>query len=142
VEEEKIMSDNRCAFSSPLISEQYVCHYGEQVVRRGGTEVACQHEAACSRCEAVFEWLKQVCLPAFGVEDDLTSMPHSVLQKIQYGSLLGLQERLDGDPVERVDIDGLLNRASEQYGGVDSLPYADLVDTITVYKLKRRQHRR
>lgn len=136
------MSDNRCAFSSPLVSEQYVCHYGDQVVRRGGTEVACQDEAACSRCEAVFEWLKQVSLPAFEVEDDLTSMPHSVLQKIQYGSLLGLQEMLGGVPEERVDIDGLLNRAEEQYSGIDSLPYTDLVDTITAYKLKRRQHRR
>lgn len=136
------MPDNRCAFSSPLIAEQYVCRLGEQVVRRGGTEVACQNESACSRCEAVFEWLKQVSLPAFGVEDDLTSMPHSVIQKIQFGSLGGLQNLLGIDPGERVDIDRLLNQAADQYGGIDSLPYAGLVDTITAYQLKRRQHRR
>ncbi|NIQ11780.1 MAG: hypothetical protein GWO23_19980, partial [Gammaproteobacteria bacterium] len=74
------MAVNRCSFSSPLVTEQYVCTHGEQVVRRGGTEVACRDDAACSRCEAVFEWLKQVALPVFEVEDDLTSMPHSVLQ--------------------------------------------------------------
>lgn len=136
------MSVNRCAFSSPQIAEQYVCHFGEQVVRRGGTEVACRDEAACSRCEAVFEWLKQVCLPGFGVEDDLTSMPHSVLQKIQFGSLQGLRELLHVDPEKRVDIDQLLNQASDHYDGIDGLPYAGLVDTITAYQLKRRQHRR
>ncbi len=136
------MSVNRCAFSSPLVTEQYLCHYGEQVVRRGGTEVACRNEAACSRCEAVFEWLKQVSLPAFGVEDDLTSMPHSVIQKIQFGSLSGLQSMLDSKPDGRMDIDELLNLAAEQYGGIDSLPYNQLVDTITSYQLKRRQHRR
>lgn len=136
------MSDNRCAFSSPLIAEQYACHFGEQVVRRGGTEVACCDAAACSRCEAVFEWLKQVSLPAFGVEDDLTSMPHSVIQKIQFGSLNGLQQLLGIEPAERVDIDQLLNRAADQYGGIDSLPYTGLIDTITAYQLKRRQHRR
>ncbi len=136
------MSDNRCAFSSPLIAEQYTCHFGEQVVRRGGTEVACRDAAACSRCEAVFEWLKQVSLPVFGVEDDLTSMPHSVIQKIQFGSLSGLQNQMGIEPAQRVDIDHLLDQAAEQYGGIDSLPYAGLVDTITTYQLKRRQHRR
>jgi len=136
------MSDNRCAFSSPLIAEQYVCRLGEKVVRRGGTEVACQDEAACSRCEAVFEWLKQVSLPVFGVEDDLNSMPHSVIQKIQFGSLSGLQNLLGIAPGQRVDIDSLLNQAADRFGGIDSLPYAGLVDTITAYQLKRRQHRR
>jgi len=137
-----IMSENRCAFSAPQIAEQYVCRLGQQVVRRGGTEVACSDNGACSRCEAVLEWLKQVSLPVFGVEDDLTSMPHSVLQKIQFGSLAGLQELLGSEPDERVDIDALLARAEEQYGGIDSLPYTDLVETITHYQLKRRQHRR
>jgi hypothetical protein len=136
------LSVNRCAFSSPLVTEQYACHFGEQVVRRGGTEVACSDEAACSRCEAVFEWLKQVSLPAFGVEDDLASMPHSVIQKIQFGSLSGLQELLGNAPCEHMDIDELLNQAADRYGGIDSLPYSELVDTITAYQLKRRQHRR
>ncbi|MFO8024890.1 hypothetical protein [Thiohalophilus sp.] len=136
------MSDNRCAFSSPLIAEQYVCHFGQQVVRRGGAEVACCDATACSRCESVFERLKQVTLPVFGVDDDLTSMPHSVIQKIQFGGLSGLQHQSGIEPAEHVDIDHLLNQVAEQYGGIDSLPYSGLVDTITAYQLKRRQHRR
>lgn len=136
------MPVNRCSFSSPLVTEQYVCTHGEQVVRRGGTEVACRDEAACSRCEAVFEWLKQVTLPAFNVEDDLTSMPHSVLQKIQFGSLAGLRQLLDIKPGERPDIHELLNQAAERYGGIDALPYSELAETISHYKLKRRHERR
>ena len=135
------MPANRCSFSSPLVAEQYTCSQGEQVVRRGGTEVACCDEAACSRCEAVFEWLKQVSLPAFGVEDDLTSMPHSVLQKIQFGSLEGLRHYLGDDMTQRADIHDLLSRAADRYDGIDGLPYAELVDTITGYKLKRRHGR-
>ncbi len=135
------MAVNRCSFSSPLVTEQYVCMHGEKVVRRGGTEVACRDEAACSRCEAVFEWLKQVALPAFEVEDDLTSMPHSVLQKIQFGSLAGLQQLLAIEPGERSDIHELLNQAAEHYNGIDALPYSELVETIYHYKLKRRHER-
>lgn len=136
------MPANRCSFSSPLVTEQYVCSQGEQVVRRGGTEVACRDEAACSRCEAVFEWLKQVSLPAFNVEDDLTAMPHSVLQKIQFGSLAGLREHLDVKPSERSDIDRLLNQAAEHYGDIDALPYTELVENIVGYKLRRRHENR
>lgn len=132
---------NHCAFASPLVTEQYTCHLAQQVVRRGGTEVACQDNAACARCEAVFEWLKQVCLPEFEVEDDLTRMPHSILQKIQFGSLAGLQVLLQYAQPDSVDIDQLLNQAADKFGGVDALPYRELVETITHYQLKRR-HRR
>lgn len=37
-------------------------------------------------------------MPVFGVEDDLLSMPHSALVKIQTGGLLGLQRLLTDAP--------------------------------------------
>ena len=89
------MEAYKCAFSNTLITKQFGCEKGEQVTRRGGPDVACTSEEAHLRCEKLFQQMKAAALPAFGVEDDLLSMPHSVLVKIQIGGLLGLQRLLE-----------------------------------------------
>lgn len=111
------------------------------VVRRGGPEVACTSEIGHARCESLFQQMKQAALPVFGVEDDLLSMPHSVLIKIQHGGLLGLQRIMNEAPVAAstvADINALCERAAGRYQDVASIPYQTFVQDMTAYKLKRR----
>jgi len=138
VEDEK---SHKCAFSVTQITGQFACEMGQQVTRRGGPDVACTSEAAHQQCARLFQRMKDVALPAFGVEDDLLSMPHSVLVKIQFGGLLGLQRLLDGSAasVEVKNIDGLIGRALEQYGSLEAIPCTAFVEDMTSYKLKRRR---
>jgi hypothetical protein len=115
---------------------------GQQVTRRGGPDVACTSEAAHQQCARLFQRMKDVALPGFGVEDDLLSMPHSVLVKIQFGGLLGLQRLLDGSAAvsaEVKNIDGLIGRALKQYGNLEAIPCTAIVEDMTSYKLKRRR---
>ena len=93
------MEEYKCAFSNTLVTGQFGCEKAEQVTRRGGPDVVCSSDKAHQQCEKLFQRMKQAALPAFGVEDDLLSMPHSVLVKIQFGGLLGLQ-RLQGNGTE------------------------------------------
>jgi len=130
----------KCAFNSTLLSEQFGCAHALAVVRRGGPDVACHSEPAHTRCEQVFQHLKQAALPAFGVEDDLLSMPHSVLVKIQFGGLLGLQRQVEPSAGAEVkDIDALLARTQEKYPDLAALEYSALAAGITAYQLKRRR---
>jgi hypothetical protein len=134
--------ENMCPFGSTLVTETCECVHAEQVVRRGGAEIVCQDDAAYSRCTDLFQHLKQMILPEFGVEDDLTSMPHSVLQKIKFGGLLGLQTLLTGQAGDKVaNVANLLDEVEAKYGTLDSLPDGELVTYITEYKLKRRRCR-
>ena len=86
--------------------------------------------------------MKQAALPAFGVEDDLLSMPHSVLVKIQFGGLLGLQ-RLQVDSTDDSavvkNIHGLVGQAIGKHGGLDAIPCQAFVEEMISYKLKRRR---
>jgi len=83
-----------------------------------------------------------VALPEFEVEDDLTTMPHSVLQKIQFGGLTGLQTLLTEQTEDKItNVAKLVEAVEMKYGNLDSLPYAELVHFITEYKLKRRHDR-
>ena len=135
------MSEYKCPYSDTLVSTQFACVLATPVVRRGGAEVACATAAAHARCGALFQHMKQAALPAFGVQDDLLSMPHSVLIKIQHGGLLGLQRVMDnasavGQTV--TNIHDLVERAQHRYGDHASLPYSEFVQDITAYKLRRR----
>jgi len=136
------MEEYKCAFSNTLVTNQYGCAKGVQVTRRSGPDIACTSAEAHQRCERLFQKMKEAALPAFGVEDDLLSMPHSVLVKIQYGGLLGLQRLLDNGaaaPAAVGDIHDLVDRAIERHGGVDAIPCQAFVEDMTSYKLKRRQ---
>jgi hypothetical protein len=134
------MDEHKCAFSNTLITNQFGCDKAEQVTRRGGPDIACTSGAAHQRCEKLFQQMKAAALPAFGVEDDLLSMPHSVLVKIQFGGLLGLQRLLDGaaGSGDVKNIHALVDQTIGKYDNLDSVPYPALVQDMTSYKLRRR----
>ena len=132
----------KCPFAAALVTELAACRHAEQVVRRGGSEYDCGSQPDQQACQGLFDRLKSAALPAFGVEDDLASMPHSVLVKVQCGGLAGLAglTRQAGDRIE--DIAALRDRALDRFGGIDGLPVADLVECITAFRAERRGRRR
>jgi hypothetical protein len=138
------MTDLICPFSATLARNDFSCARATQVIRRGGAEFACQSQTAHTRCRQLFEHCKQAVLPKLGVEDDLTMMPQSVLVKIQFGGLLGLQRSIPGQPPEATrvdDIDALIAAAAGHFAGIESIPYDLLVDDIIAWKLPRRRER-
>jgi hypothetical protein len=136
------MTEHKCPFSAPLVTRQFGCASSQEVIHRGGTEINCTDAVAHARCDRLFQRMKAAALPAFGVEDDLLSMPHSVLVKIQYGGLLGLQRllRAASQVGERIDdIQTLVAEASLRFS--DAVPCALLVDDITAFKPRARRGR-
>lgn len=134
--------ENKCPFAAPITSGRAACRFAREVVRRGGSEYDCNEPGAHQRCVDAHAHLKAVGLEAFDVEDDLASMPHSILVKIQSGGLAGLQ-RLLGEgcgPIE--DIDSLVDRGLQHFGGLDSVPFGQLAFDMTEHKLERRTRRR
>ena len=136
------MEEYKCAFSNTLVTNQFGCEKGEPVTRRGGPDIACTSAEAHQRCEKLFQCLKKAALPAFGVEDDLLTMPHSVVVKIQHGGLLGLlrlTEKGAAASGEITNIDALVRDAVEKFGNLDAIPCQAFVEDMTSYKLKRRR---
>lgn len=134
------MVQDKCIFGGTMASGQFGCEMARSVVRRGGVEFDCAAPAAHVHCAALFERLKTVALPAFGVEDDLLSMPHSVQIKIQLGGLLGLKRLLQEETPDQQlpDIYGFVGRVLRKYGGPDDVPCGDVAQDMINCKLKRR----
>ena len=136
------MAQHKCAFSHTLLQEQFRCENAKPITRREGPDVCCTSATAYTQCAALLQRMKEAALPAFGVSDDPLQMPHSVLVKIQFGGLLGLQRLVDGVTEQRVDnIHALVERSTSRYGQLTALPYPDLTSHMTGYKIKRRRGR-
>lgn len=136
------MQDLICPFSATLVKDDFGCHQTSKIIRRGGSEIACNRADAHQRCTVLFQRLKDTALPAFGVEDDLLKVPHGVLVKIQFGGLLGLQ-RISSNSETAAngiqDIDALLESSIRTYGSADGIPFSSICEDMTTYKLTRRR---
>ncbi len=140
------MIDCKCSFSITLIKEDFSCEQAQPVARRAGPDTACASKSGSQRCQQVYAELKAVGLSAFDAEDDLLKTPASVFSKIQFGGLLGIANMLatDDDSVQSkiVSVDNifqLLERAVVRYESVNNIPYTELVDAMTKFKIKRKR---
>jgi hypothetical protein len=139
------MSDLMCPFSTPLIAEDFACPHAEPVIRRGGTEIACSSETARMRCAGLHQAIKAEALADHDYADDLTQVPHSLLVRIQYGGLLGLQRILAeggraGAGIQ--DIDGLVEAALAHFGSLSDIPCGAICADINACKLPGRRGRK
>ncbi len=138
------MIDCKCSFSITLIKDDFACEQAQLVTRRGGPDIACSSEKASERCKKFFAEFKVVGLPAFDAEDDLLKTPASIFTKIQFGGLLGLAKVIVEDEAEikKVDnINQLLKQSVALYESLNNIPYAELVGTMTEFKIKRNKKR-
>lgn len=148
----------KCPFAAPITVGRAGCRHAVEVVRRGGSEYDCASAADRAVCVEVFSALKRQGLEAFGVEDDLSSMPHSVLVKIQTGGLDGLRRLLREAPsggsgaedaresepgsADEADIAALIKAAADAYGGVSAIPFEKTASDMLACRLERRGRRR
>jgi hypothetical protein len=135
----------RCPFRQTLITGEFGCRHALAVTRREGPDVGCSSDAASRRCSELFERLKAVALPASDDGDAPSDVPHSALVKVQHGGLLGLQRLLaprSGSSSGRVDdVDRLLEQVLLHYGGLEAIPYAEVLPDVEQYKIRRRRAR-
>ena len=133
----------KCPFRAPVMTRSFACQYAEEITRREGPDIACGSSEANEKCSEFFKQLKTRALDHMGHEDDLTTLPASALQKIQFGGLLGLQSQIDSAaPSDHVEnIVELVEKAMLEYGGIEKFPFDSCVDSIVAYKLKRRRDR-
>jgi hypothetical protein len=135
------MPDLLCPFSAPLVRNDFGCNCAREIVRRGGAEIACEQSAAHALCSELHASIRRSALAAMDLEDDLLTLPHNVLVKIQYGGVLGLHSLTTGGPPPdgRVDdIAALVSTAVQTFQRLDNIPLDDINETIIAYKTRRR----
>jgi hypothetical protein len=135
----------RCPFQTAIIAQDFACSLGESVTARNTPEIHCRSVQALGVCSRLYEHLKKVGLPAFGMDDDLARTPHNIYQRIQYGGLLGLQAQsgvASPGEVRIEDLHRLVSLATAGGTRIDALDYASLVPHMQEQQGRRRRERR
>jgi len=133
----------KCPFRATIMTRTFGCEYAEEITRREGPDIACNSNPANRQCVDFFSRLKTDALAELGYEDDLPTMPASVLQQIQFGGLLGLNDAVQGSSGSETvaNIFQLMEQAKQKYHQLEDFPYEDCIAAIKACKLKRRRDR-
>lgn len=138
-EQEEVL---KCPFRATIMTRSFGCAHAEEITRREGPDIACNSASSNALCQEFFNMLKIPALDELGYEDDLTTMPASVMQKIQFGGLLGLQQALSNIDKDSIDnVAQLMDDAYQQFGGVGDFPFDACIESIKNFKLRTRRGR-
>ncbi|MBI5110266.1 MAG: hypothetical protein HZA62_16135 [Rhodocyclales bacterium] len=127
-----------CVFERALLARHAVCELAasHQIAER--ETVACSQAAAHADCTRLAEMLRAKSAFALGVTDTHGILPHAMLMKIQCGGLDGMKRVFDPDALA-ANVRRLLRLAQDQCGGLESLPFSEIVKGVAAWKGRRRR---
>ncbi len=134
------MLDDVCVFAMTQIGNEFACQNAQRVTRRNGPDIVCCDEPAHQQCTDIYDYLKRIGLDEFGLEDDLTQVPHGTWAKIQFGGLMGLESIHAGHDVSCVgNITHTIQCIKRQYASLDEVPREQVLTAMRTYRIRRRK---
>ncbi len=129
-----------CIFAKAILRRCCACSRSQKLFIAEREAVACKSPGGRQRCEEVLEVLRDKATFALKLSHIDSPLPHAKELKVQCGGMLGLEASLTQQVSEVVgDIHQLLEKAFAQYGAAETLPYTEVVRTITAYQSRKKR---
>lgn len=136
------INDLPCVFQKAVLTRTCACDRAHRFCLAEREGVACTSPAAHDRCADFLHLLRENARFAVGVAAVGGAMAHGKEMKLQCGGLRGLQRALLAVEGNVDDIHGLLDRGQAQFGSLDALPYAAIIQGVAEFKNRRRSRHR
>lgn len=132
------LNQHPCQFEKAVLSSRCACSKAQRLNLAEREAVVCTLQAARLRCQALLDALHQNARFALKQAHQPDAMPHGKEMKVQCGGLQGLQAALFPESGEGVgDIAGLVEQAVARFGGLEHLPYQEIVRAIAHYQVRK-----
>jgi len=132
----------KCPFEMAILGPQCGCEKSTQFSVAEQMSVACTSDIARNNCQTLLTLMRDRARFALKVTDTSGVLPFGKEMRVMIGGLLGLQRVLfpeDSPNNNKVEnIYALVNRAQACHGSLESLPYQEVVKSITRYQGRRR----
>ena len=132
----------KCPFEMAILSTHCGCEKAAPFSVAEQMGVACTSDIARNNCQTLLALMRERARFALKVTDTSEGLPFGKEMRVMIGGLLGLQSLLlsEGSPGhDKVEsINALVNRAQACHGSLESLPYQEIVKSITRYQGRRR----
>ena len=128
-----------CVFEKAVLHQCCKCHRAKHFNLAERIGVACTSAPSQQRCRNFLQIMRRksvftLQLPA----PESSPLPHAKEIKIQCGGAIGIQNLLqNSEGSSERDIDMLLDRALENYRGLEALPYDQIVRSVSGYEARK-----
>lgn len=130
-----------CPFEKAALNCQWPCHQAQRVNIAERVAVNCKEAEAHGDCVRLISLLRRNAAFALKLTHPDEVLPHAKDVKVQCGGLLGLQEALRDKPAGTLlqeDIRAMVQEAGERFGGLEELPYSEIVRGVAGYQTRKR----
>jgi hypothetical protein len=125
-----------CPFEKTILTHCAACSEAEKHNIAEREVVSCNSSLAHDRCDRLRELLRKNFVFALGKLHIDGPLPHAQEMRMQCGGMRGIQFLLDGgDEVNNVS--ELLAMAVKKYGGLEDLPFSEIVQRAKGYYKSR-----
>lgn len=140
---ESTVNDQPCIFSKAVLRRCSACSRAQKLFIAEREVVACLSPGARQRCEELLSLIHNNARFALHMTHSEESLPHGKEIKVQCGGIEGIHQLLHPEEnivAEEDDIQALVSEAIKHYGSLESLPYTELVKSISHFQ-SRKQNR-
>lgn len=141
------VNQRACVYEKSILTNQCNCTAAQRFCIAEREGVSCASATGHDRCAALLATLRERARFALRTDRDRDQplLPHGKAIRIQVGGLRGLYLALHpGAPTPPTieDVDGLLRDASARFGGLQGLPYSEMMQQVAAYQGRQRRRRR
>lgn len=130
-----------CPFEKAILICRCACSEAKRINIAERDTVNCLDAQAQGDCSLLAGMLRHNAAFALKLTHADAVLPHAKYVKVQCGGLLGLQAAMRQEQAGEArveDIRGLVLEAQERYGGLQDLPYSEIVRGIAGFEFRRR----
>ncbi|MDX1697172.1 MAG: hypothetical protein R3308_02750 [Thiohalobacterales bacterium] len=141
----KAVNERRCVFEKTINSRRGTCERSRRFHLADREGIACTSASGNALCTDMLERLRAKARFALHQTSTGGPLPHNREVKVQTGGMLGLQALLHPERAGATNIDNIIaviERALEEFGDFDELPYEDIVKAIVSFEGRRRRSHR
>jgi hypothetical protein len=128
----------KCPFERALLAKCSNCSLAKRLLLAEREAISCTEEAANAECKAFHQALHVNARFALQM-DPAAPWPFGKEIRAQCGGVLGLKVVLD-DGSDMADIHGLLAEGIARFGGVEQLPYSEIMRAVVHYEPRKRRN--
>jgi hypothetical protein len=126
-----------CPFEKALLAGCGACSLSARLNIAEREAVACLDAAARDDCATLLGLMRRNSAFALHLSQADTPLTHAQEMKVQCGGLAGLQRALTGKEAIG-DIHALVQAARRAHADLAALPYAEIVQSVTAWRTRRR----
>jgi hypothetical protein len=127
-----------CPFGEAILARCCACSLARRQAIAEREAVNCTRSAARAQCCELYELLRHNSLFALKQVHADEPLTHANNMKVQCGGLRGLQQVLDATD-EVGDVAALVEAAWQEFGGLEELPYSQIIQSVAAFHPRKPQ---